>query len=247
MDLQNKTALITGASRGIGRAIAEKFAAAGANVALIYAGNDAAANETMATVQSLGVKAKAYRCDVADFAATAATVAAVLEEFGGVDILVNNAGIVRDNLLLSMSEEDFDAVVGVNLKGAFNTTRHLYQHFMRKRRGRIVNISSVVGLCGNAGQANYAAAKAGLVGLTKSTARELASRGITCNAIAPGYIASDMTDTLSEPVKQKALACIPAGRMGTPAEVAELACFLASDAAAYITGEVIRVDGGMCI
>ena len=247
MGFEGKVALVTGASRGIGRAIAEKLASKGAAVAVVYAGNTAAAAEAVAAVQKAGVAAKAYRCDVADFAQVEAMCAQVKQELGAVDILVNNAGITRDALVLSMKENEFDEVIATNLKGAFNTIKHLYAPFMKRRAGRIINITSVVGLCGNAGQANYAAAKAGLVGLTKSTARELAARGVTCNAIAPGFIETEMTDVLSDKVREKMLCAIPQKRPGTADEVAEVVAFLASDAAGYITGEVIRVDGGMCM
>ncbi len=247
MSLENKVALVTGASRGIGRAIALELAQAGAQVVLVYAGNETAAQETKAAIELAGGKAKTYRCDVGDFTATKALCETVIADFGGADILVNNAGITRDALILQMKEEQFDEVLATNLKGAFNMTKHLYQHFMRKRSGRIVNISSVIGLTGNAGQANYAAAKAGLVGLTKSTAKELAGRGVTCNAVAPGFIETEMTATLLEKIREKMLAEIPQQRAGTPEDVARLVAFLASDAAGYITGELIRVDGGLCM
>ena len=191
-----------------------------------------------------GVTAKAYRCDVSDFDATNDTVAQILADFGQINILVNNAGIVRDKLILSMKEEDFDMVINVNLKGAFNMIKHTYSHFMKKRRGRIISISSIVGLNGNAGQANYSSSKAGLIGLTKSTAKELGGRNITVNAIAPGFIDTDMTQQLSDKVKDAMKAQIPMKRPGTPEDIANLALFLASDEASYITGEVIRVDGG---
>lgn len=245
--LTGKTALVTGGSRGLGRNIAQSLAQQGADVAIVYAGNEAAAEETLTLLTGLGRKAKAYRCDVSSFDDTAALVKEILDDFGGVDILINNAGIVRDGLILSMKEADFDAVISTNLKGAFNMTKHLYSHFMRKRAGRIVNITSVVGMMGNGGQANYAAAKAGLIGLTKSTAKELAGRGVTCNAVAPGFILSDMTAALSDKVKEQVLGAIPAKRMGRAEEVGSLVAFLASDQAAYITGEVIKIDGGLYI
>ena len=243
--LTGKNALVTGASRGIGRAIALKLASEGANVAIVYAGNQAAAEETKALALENGVKAECYCCDVSDFDKVAQLVATVKEEFGGIDILVNNAGINRDKLAMQMKEADFDDVIATNLKGAFNTIRQVYPLMVRKRSGRILNISSVAGICGNAGQANYSAAKAGMIGLTKSIAKEVASRGITCNAIAPGFIATDMTDALPEKVKEGALATIPMRRMGTPEEIAQVAAFLVSDAASYITGAVLQVDGGL--
>lgn len=243
--LTGKTALITGASRGIGRAIALKLASEGANVAIVYAGNQAAAEDTKSLALENGVKAECYCCDISDFDKVAQLVATVKEEFGGIDILVNNAGINRDKLAMQMKEADFDDVIATNLKGAFNTIRQVYPLMVRKRSGRILNISSVAGICGNAGQANYSAAKAGMIGLTKSIAKEVASRGITCNAIAPGFIATDMTDALPEKVKEGALATIPMRRMGTPEEIADVAAFLVSDAASYITGAVLQVDGGL--
>jgi len=245
--LKGKVALVTGASRGIGRAIAVEMARAGASVAVIYAGNNEAAQQTCALAAELGAQAKAYRCDVGDFAAAQDAVKAVIADFGGVDILVNNAGVVRDGLLSFMSEQAFDDVIGTNLKGAFNMTRHLYSHFLKKRAGRIINITSVSGLAGNAGQANYSAAKAGMVGLTKTVARELAPRGVTCNAIAPGFIDTDMTRAMPEKIREAAVGAVPLRRMGSPGDVADLAVFLASDRAGYITGEVIKVDGGMCM
>jgi len=245
--LSGKTAIITGASRGIGRAIALKMAENGANVAIVYAGNEAAAKESCDCAQKFGVKAQIYCCDVADFDKTKALIQTVIEDFGGIDILVNNAGIVRDNLVLSMSEDDFDSVIDTNLKGAFNMIKHTYTHFMKKRSGRIINITSITGVVGNAGQANYASAKAGMIGLTKSVARELAARNVTCNAIAPGFIQTDMTDKLSDKIKETVLGSIPMKKMGTPNDVANIAVFLASDNASYITGEVIKIDGGLCM
>ena len=224
-----------------------KRQAEGADVAILYAGNTTAAGETALEIEKLGRRALVLQCDVADLAAVDAAVKETIGALGGIDILVNNAGIVRDKLVLSMKREDFDAVEDTNLGGCFNTVKACYSHFMKKRAGRIINISSVVGLMGNAGQANYAAAKAGLIGLTKSVAKELAARGVTCNAIAPGFIATEMTDDLSEKARDAMLGLIPAKRAGSAEEVANAALFLASDLAAYITGEVLRVDGGMCM
>ena len=245
--LTGKTAVVTGGSRGIGKAIALKMAREGANVAVLYAGNEAAAQETCSLIEQCGVKAKAYRCDVVDDRQTKETVDAILADLGGIDILVNNAGVVRDGLILSMKEEDFDTVINTNLKGAFHMIKHTYRHFMKKRSGRIINITSVSGVTGNAGQANYSSAKAGLIGLTKSTAKELAARNVTCNAIAPGFIDTDMTAALPEKVKATAVEAIPLKRMGSPADIANLAAFLAGDEAGYITGEVIKIDGGLCM
>lgn len=245
--LKGKTALITGASRGIGKAIALQMAKNGANVAVIYAGNEAAAIEVCELARQFGVKAESYQCDVSNFEKTKQLSDTVIKEFGGIDILVNNAGIVKDTLVLSMKENDFSSVIDTNLKGAFHMIKHTYSHFMKKRSGRIINITSVIGLVGNAGQANYAAAKAGLIGLTKSVAKELAVRGVTCNAIAPGYIKTDMTDALSQNITDAVGAAIPMKKIGTPDDIANLAVFLASELAGYVTGEVIRVDGGLCM
>lgn len=245
MSLNGKTALVTGASRGIGRAIALRLAEDGANVAVIYAGSADKAEAVVNEITALGVNAKAYRCNVADSAAVNETVKAVTNDLGKIDILVNNAGIMRDGLMLRMKDEDFDAVLDTNLKGAFNMIRACYSGFIRKKSGRIINISSVSGIMGNAGQANYSASKAGVIGLTKSVARELASRGITCNAVAPGFIQTDMTENLGD--NNPLLNSIPLGRMGKPEDIAAAVAFLASDSAAYITGEVLKVDGGLAI
>lgn len=245
MSLNGKTALVTGASRGIGRAIALRLAEDGANVAVIYAGSADKAEAVVNEIMALGVNAKAYRCNVADSAAVNETVKAVTNDLGKIDILVNNAGITRDGLMLRMKDEDFDAVLDTNLKGAFNMVRACYSGFIRKKSGRIINISSVSGIMGNAGQANYSASKAGVIGLTKSVARELASRGITCNAVAPGFIQTDMTENLGD--NNPLLNSIPLGRMGKPEDIAAAVAFLASDSAAYITGEVLKVDGGLAI
>ena len=245
MSLNGKTALVTGASRGIGRAIALRLAEDGANVAVIYAGSADKAKAGVNEITALGVNAKAYRCNVADSAAVNETVKAVTNDLGKIDILVNNAGITRDGLMLRMKDEDFDAVLDTNLKGAFNMIRACYSGFIRKKSGRIINISSVSGIMGNAGQANYSASKAGVIGLTKSVARELASRGITCNAVAPGFIQTDMTENLGD--NNPLLNSIPLGRMGKPEDIAAAVAFLASDSAAYITGEVLKVDGGLAI
>lgn len=245
MSLNGKTALVTGASRGIGRAIALRLAEDGANVAVIYAGSADKGEAVVNEITALGVNAKAYRCNVADSAAVNETVKAVTNDLDKIDILVNNAGITRDGLMLRMKDEDFDAVLDTNLKGAFNMIRACYSGFIRKKSGRIINISSVSGIMGNAGQANYSASKAGVIGLTKSVARELASRGITCNAVAPGFIQTDMTENLGD--NNPLLNSIPLGRMGKPEDIAAAVAFLASDSAAYITGEVLKVDGGLAI
>ncbi|HPJ02518.1 MAG TPA: 3-oxoacyl-[acyl-carrier-protein] reductase [Candidatus Limiplasma sp.] len=243
--LTGKTALVSGGSRGIGRAICLALAAQGANVAFVYARNQAMADETEALLKAYPVRVKAYACDVADFQATQELVKTVVADFGSLDILINNAGITRDTLVMRMSEQDFDAVIDTNLKGAFNLIRHASTIMLKQRAGRIVNITSVAGLMGNPGQANYSAAKAGMVGLTKTIAKELASRGITCNAVAPGFIQTDMTDAMPEAILQKAIEFIPLKRMGTAQDVASLVAFLCAEEAAYITGQVIQVDGGL--
>ncbi|MEN6470214.1 MAG: 3-oxoacyl-[acyl-carrier-protein] reductase [Clostridiaceae bacterium] len=245
--LKGKTAIVTGASRGIGKAIALALAAQGANIALIYAGNEAAALQTLEELRAHSVKAEAFCCDVSDFRAAKEAVENTITAFGGVDILVNNAGITRDALLLTMKESDFDAVVDISLKGAYNMLKHAAPHFIKKRFGRVVNISSVAGLMGNAGQINYSAAKAGLIGLTKAAAKELAPRGITCNAIAPGLIRTDMTEAMNTEARAALINAVPLKRAGTADEVAALAAFLCGPHAGYITGEVIRVDGGLAM
>jgi len=245
MRLSGKVALVTGSARGIGRAIAEAFCAEGAFVVVSDVGSDAGARETLAALEAAGGKGMVEMLDVSDPAQVDGGVKRILDARGRIDILVNNAGITRDNLLMRMSEEEFDAVVRVNLKGTWLMTKTITRPMMKQRYGRVINLSSVVGMMGNAGQSNYAAAKAGIIGFTKSIARELAPRNITVNAIAPGFIRTAMTAGLPEAVQNGFLAQIPLGRFAEPGEVAELALFLASDAASYITGQVIGINGGM--
>ena len=261
MNFSGKTAVVTGGSRGIGRAVCLELAKGGANVVLCYAGNEAAANDTVAACEALGARALAVRCNVAEAGEVKALMDAAVQRagevkalmdaavqaFGRIDILVNNAGITRDGLLMMMKDEDFDAVINANLKGTFLCMKAVSRLMMRQRYGRIVNLSSVVGLRGNAGQVNYAASKAGVVGMTKSLAKELASRGITVNAVAPGFIETDMTAAMTDAAKTATLASIPMQKLGAPEDVARAVAFLASDEAAYITGQVLAVDGGMAM
>jgi len=243
--LTGKTALVTGASRGIGRAIALRLAEAGANVVVNYAGSEAAAAETVAMVKERGRDAIMIKANVANAEEVQEMFKQALDQFGSIDILVNNAGITRDNLLMRMKEEEWDDVINTNLKGVFNCIKAATRPMMKQRSGRIINITSVVGVLGNPGQANYVAAKAGVIGLTKTTARELASRNITVNAVAPGFIDTDMTAGLPEDVKNAMLGQIPLARLGQPDEIASVVVFLASDAASYMTGQTLHVDGGM--
>ncbi len=245
--LTGKNALVTGAGRGIGKAIALELAAKGAFVIVNYNGSKDAAEQTVAEIKAAGGDAVAYQCSVSDYEACGAMITALIKEYAHIDILVNNAGITRDGLLMKMSEEDFDAVINTNLKGCFNTIRHMSRYFLKQRAGKIINISSVSGILGNAGQANYSASKAGVIGLTKAVARELASRGINVNAVAPGFVETDMTDALSDSVKENLKSQIPLGKIGHPQDIAKAVAFLASPDADYITGQVLSVDGGMAI
>jgi len=243
--LTGKVALVTGAGRGIGRQIALTLAQNGAAVIVNYNGYKDSAEEVVAAIRQSGGSAEAMQCNVADFASSEEFVRTVLDQYKRVDILVNNAGITRDNLIMRMTEEDYDAVLDTNLKGAFNMIRHLSRSMIRQRSGRIINISSVSGVLGNAGQSNYSASKAGLIGLTKSVAREFASRGISVNAVAPGFIDTDMTRNMTEEAKKALNSMIPMGRMGSAEDIADLVLFLAGEHSDYITGQVICVDGGM--
>ncbi len=243
MKLEGKIALVTGGSQGLGRAIALKLAENGADIAIAYVGPQEPALATAQEIEALGRRVKLYVCDVRDEAACNETVAAVCKDLGKVDILVNNAGVTRDGLMVGMKDQDYDMVLDINLKGAFHMIRACYRDFMRKRSGKIINISSIAGLVGNAGQVNYAASKAGLIGLSKSVAKELGSRGVCCNCIAPGFIATDMTKDIKE--DNPLLVQVPMKKMGTPEDVANAALFLASPESDYITGETLRVDGGL--
>ncbi|TCZ79924.1 3-oxoacyl-[acyl-carrier-protein] reductase [Paenibacillus albiflavus] len=243
--LKGQVALVTGASRGIGRAIALSLAEAGADVVVNFAGNEAAADEVVAAIEGMGRKAMKIRANVAVMAEAEEMIKQSLESFGKIDILVNNAGITRDNLIMRMKEEEFDEVIQTNLKGVFNCVKAITRPMMKQRYGRIINISSVVGVLGNPGQVNYVAAKAGVIGLTKAAARELAARNITVNAVAPGFIETDMTDKLPEDIKAQMLGQIPLAKLGKPEEVAKVVRFLASEDSSYMTGQTIHVDGGM--
>lgn len=243
--MKGQNVLVTGGSRGIGRAVCEAFAKAGANVAVNFSGNVEKAEETVEACKAHGVDAFSVKADVADSAAVNDMVKTVLERFQTVDVLVNNAGITKDNLIMRMKEEDFDAVINTNLKGVFNVSKALTRPMMKQRSGRIINVSSVVGVLGNAGQANYVASKAGVIGLTKSLARELSNRNILVNAVAPGFISTEMTDTLDEDMKKALLDQIPLGRLGQTEDVANVILFLAGEGASYMTGQTLHIDGGM--
>ena len=245
--LTGKVALVTGAGRGIGRQIALTLAAQNAFVIVNYNGSKDKAEETVSAIKAAGGDAVSYKCNVSDFEECQQMITAIIKEYKHIDILVNNAGITRDGLIMKMSEDDYDAVLDTNLKGTFNTIRHMSRYLLKQKSGRIINISSVSGILGNAGQANYSASKAGVIGLTKAVARELASRGITVNAVTPGFVDTDMTDALSDSAKENLISQIPLGRTGKPQDIANAVLFLASDAAGYITGQVLSVDGGMAI
>ncbi|MCY7468439.1 3-oxoacyl-[acyl-carrier-protein] reductase [Bacillus safensis] len=243
--LTNKTAVVTGASRGIGRSIAIYLAKSGANVVVNYSGNEAKANEVVDEIKALGQQAFAVKADVSNAEEVQSMMKQAIDTFGSIDILVNNAGITKDNLLMRMKENEWDDVININLKGVFNCTKAVTRQMMKQRSGRIINLASVVGVCGNPGQANYVAAKAGVIGLTKTTAKELATRHITVNAVAPGFISTDMTDKLDENVQTEMLKQIPLARFGAPEDISNVVVFLASEGAGYITGQTIQVDGGM--
>ena len=244
---ENKIVLVTGAGRGIGASIAKRFASEGADVIVNYSGNDEAAQKTVDEITATGGQAQKYKCSVNDSESVKVMVDEIIKEFGRIDILVNNAGITKDGLMLRMTDDDFDRVIDVNLKGTFNCTKYVSKYMLKQKSGKIINISSVVGLSGNAGQVNYSASKAGIIGITKSAAKELSSRGITVNAVAPGYVDTDMTKVLSDNIRNEILKNIPLQRMGNVEDISNCVAFLASEDASYITGQVISVDGGMHI
>lgn len=244
---ENKIVLVTGAGRGIGASIAKRFASEGAEVIVNYSGNDEAAQKTVDEITATGGQAQKYKCSVNDSESVKVMIDEIIKEFGRIDILVNNAGITKDGLMLRMTDEDFDRVIDVNLKGTFNCTKYVSKYMLKQKPGKIINISSVVGLSGNAGQVNYSASKAGIIGITKSAAKELSSRGITVNAVAPGYVDTDMTKVLSDNIRNEILKNIPLQRMGNVEDISNCVAFLASEDASYITGQVISVDGGMHI
>lgn len=244
---ENKIVLVTGAGRGIGASIAKRFASEGAEVIVNYSGNDEAAQKTVDEITATGGQAQKYKCSVNDSESVKVMIDEIIKKFGRIDILVNNAGITKDGLMLRMTDEDFDRVIDVNLKGTFNCTKYVSKYMLKQKSGKIINISSVVGLSGNAGQVNYSASKAGIIGITKSAAKELSSRGITVNAVAPGYVDTDMTKVLSDNIRSEILKNIPLQRMGNVEDISNCVAFLASEDASYITGQVISVDGGMHI
>ena len=244
---ENKIVLVTGAGRGIGASIAKRFASEGAEVIVNYSGNDEAAQKTVDEITATGGQAQKYKCSVNDSESVKVMIDEIIKEFGRIDILVNNAGITKDGLMLRMTDEDFDRVIDVNLKGTFNCTKYVSKYMLKQKSGKIINISSVVGLSGNAGQVNYSASKAGIIGIRKSAAKELSSRGITVNAVAPGYVDTDMTKVLSDNIRNEILKNIPLQRMGNVEDISNCVAFLASEDASYITGQVISVDGGMHI
>ena len=244
---ENKIVLVTGAGRGIGASIAKRFASEGAEVIVNYSGNDEAAQKTVDEITATGGQAQKYKCSVNDSESVKVMIDEIIKKFGRIDILVNNAGITKDGLMLRMTDEDFDRVIDVNLKGTFNCTKYVSKYMLKQKSGKIINISSVVGLSGNAGQVNYSASKAGIIGITKSAAKELSSRGITVNAVAPGYVVTDMTKVLSDNIRNEILKNIPLQRMGNVEDISNCVAFLASEDASYITGQVISVDGGMHI
>ena len=244
---ENKIVLVTGAGRGIGASIAKRFASEGAEVIVNYSGNDEAAQKTVDEITAIGGQAQKYKCSVNDSESVKVMIDEIIKKFGRIDILVNNAGITKDGLMLRMTDEDFDRVIDVNLKGTFNCTKYVSKYMLKQKSGKIINISSVVGLSGNAGQINYSASKAGIIGITKSAAKELSSRGITVNAVAPGYVDTDMTKVLSDNIRNEILKNIPLQRMGNVEDISNCVAFLASEDASYITGQVIPVDGGMHI